>query len=117
MRKNVERDQRIVQEMWTQANLEPLTLAPLQRYGLIDRERYRRLVDTVVLELTLDRDPRSNHWSYELAILDPEGGSVEDDVVEHWLTLFFGRDARFAAKRSFLLTGEARFTLPYDRPR
>ena len=115
MRGNEERDVRVVQEMWTLANLEPLPLASLQRYGFVDRERYRRYVDRLILELTLDKDPRTSQWSYELAILDPDEDIVDPEVVQYWLRLFFGRDAPFAAKRNFMLT-EARFTFPWKRP-
>jgi hypothetical protein len=106
-------DRRIVEEMWTTARNEPLTLSSLQPFGLVDRERYRRRVGDVVLELTLDADSRTGYWSYELAILDANGGQLEDDIVRYWLHAFFGRESYSAARRDFLMTGEARFTFPY----
>ena len=114
-RSSDERDKTIVQEMWTLANNEPLTVGPLVAFGFVDRERYRRYIDGLILELTLDKDPKSEIWSYELAILHPEGGPVDGDIVGHWLQLFFGREAHFAAKRNFMLTDEARYTFPYRR--
>lgn len=107
-------DREIVEEMWTMARNEPLTLAAISPFGLVDRERYRRRVGDVLLELTLDSDARTNHWSYELAILDAEGGVLDADTVNYWLVAFFGREAHFAARRNFLMTGEARFTFPYQ---
>jgi hypothetical protein len=108
-------DRKIVEEMWTLARNEPLTLARLSPFGLMDRERYRRRVGDVILELTLDNDARNNTWAYELAILDVEGGQLDTDVVNYWLQAFFGRDAHFAARRNFLFTAEARFIFPYAR--
>lgn len=114
-RRSPDEDQRVAQEMWTLANNEPLSLAPLQPFGVIDRDRYRRRVgEGVVLELTLETDPRTSVWSYEFAVLDEEGGRVEEELVQHWLRCFFGNLAHLASKRSFLLT-EARFTFPYHR--
>jgi hypothetical protein len=117
MRRNEERDQQIVREMWTQANNEPLTLGSLQAFGFVDRERYRRYVDGLILELVLDKDPRSDAWSYELAILAPDGGQVDDALVRYWLEAFFGREAAFAAKRNYMLTADARYTFPFQRRR
>jgi hypothetical protein len=108
-------DQLIVEEMWTRARNEPLTVARLSPFGLIDRERYRRRVGDVILELTLDHDDRNHTWAYELAILDAQGGTLDVEVVNYWLQAFFGRDAHFAARRNFLFTGEARFVFPYAR--
>lgn len=108
-------DKKIVEEMWTHARNEPLTLARLSPFGLMDKERYRRRVGDVILELTLDHDDRHNAWAYELAILDADGGTLDTDVVNYWLQAFFGRDAHFAARRNFLFTGEARFVFPYAR--
>jgi len=34
--------------------------------------------------------------------------------VEYWLHAFFGRESFLAARRNFLLTGEARYTFPYN---
>jgi hypothetical protein len=107
------RDQEIVSEMWTLARNEPLTLAAISPFGVLDRDRYRRRVGTVVLELTLDSDQRTGIWSYELAILDAEGGTLDSDTIQYWLHAFFGREAHFAARRNFLMTGEARFTFPF----
>ena len=101
--------------MWTLANNEPLTVAPLVAFGFIDRERYRRYIDGVILELTLDKDPQTEIWSYELAILNPEGGPVDGELVEYWLHHFFGRESHFAAKRNFMLTDDARYIFPYRR--
>jgi hypothetical protein len=115
LRRTEEQDQQVVQEMWTLANNEPLTVAPLVPFGFVDRERYRRYLGDVNLELTLDKDPQTGIWSYELAILNPESGPVDPEVVEYWLKLFFGREAHFAAKRNFMLTDESRFTFPYKR--
>ncbi|MFM7321932.1 MAG: hypothetical protein ACKO5K_10475 [Armatimonadota bacterium] len=106
-------DRRVAEEMWTLANNEPLALAALQPFGIIDRERYRRRVrGGVVLELTLETDPRTGIWSYEFAILDEEGGRVDEDVVAHWLAMLLGNRRHIASRRSFLFT-EARFTFPY----
>lgn len=99
--------------MWTLARNEPLTLAALQPFGFVDRERYRRRVNTIVLEFTLDADPRTRIWGYELAILDAEGGVLDYEVVEYWLAAFFGNLKYLAARRDYLMTGEARFTFPY----
>lgn len=116
-RRSVEEDQRIAQEMWTLANNEPLSLAPLQPFGVIDRERYRRNIGGgVVLELTLESDPRTGIWSYEFAVLDSEGGRVDQELVEYWLQRFFGNLSYLASKRSFLLA-EARYTFPHHRSR
>lgn len=106
-------DRKIVEEMWTLARNEPLTLSSIVQFGFIDRDRYRRRVGAVVLELTLDSDPRSKIWSYELAILDGSGATLDGDVVEYWLQAFFGRESFLAARRNFELTGEARYTFPY----
>lgn len=115
MRKHLDRDRQIVQEMWTIANNEPLTLTGLQPLGMIDRERYRRIVDGITLDLTLERDAQTNIWSYEFAIIHPDGIQVDEDIVQYWLELFFGKEARHASKRSYLLTADARFTFPYNR--
>lgn len=115
MRRNSEeRDRRIAQEMWTLANNEPLALASLQPFGIVDRDQYKRLVDGTLLSLTLETDPNTGVWSYEFAVLDPDGGYVDDDIVEYWIGIFFGSERHFASKRSFLLS-EARFTFPYHR--
>lgn len=107
-------DRRVAEEMWTLANNEPLALAALQPFGLVDRDRYRRRVwGNVILELTLETDPRSGIWSYEYAILDQDGGRVEEDVVAHWLAMLLGSRSHIASRRSFLFT-EARFTFPYN---
>lgn len=106
-------DRQIVEEMWTLARNEPLTLAMISPFGQMDRDRYRRRVGNVVLELTLDCDQRNGEWSYELAILDAEGGQLDTETVNYWLQAFFGRQAHFAARRDFMMTGEARFTFPY----
>lgn len=110
-------DLRIVEDMWTIARNEPLTLAAIQPFGIVDKERYRRQVGEVVLELTLDADSRTGIWAYELAILDASGGVLDDSVVQYWLHAFFGRESFFAARRNFLMTGEARFTFPYSQGR
>jgi hypothetical protein len=107
------RDQEIVEEMWTLARNEPLTLAALSPFGVLDRDRYRRRVGDVTLELTLDSDRKTGIWSYELAILNAEGEALDSDTIQYWLHAFFGRDAHFAARRNFLMTGEARFTFPF----
>lgn len=114
-RRTEERDQQIVQEMWTLANNEPLTVAPLVPFGFVDKERYRRYLGDVNLELTLDKDPKTEIWSYELAITRPDSIPVDGEVVAYWLKLFFGREAHFAAKRNFMLTDESRYTFPYKR--
>ena len=75
-------------------------------FGFVDRERYRRYIDGLILDLTLDKDPKTEIWSYELAILNPEGGPVDGEKVAYWLHLFFGRESHFAAKRNFMLTDE-----------
>ena len=106
-------DRYIVQEMWTLAQNEPLTLAALQPFGFVDRDRYRRRVGDIVLEFTLDADPRTRIWSYELSILDAEGGILETEVIHYWLDAFFGSLSFLASRRNFLLTGEARYTFPY----
>ncbi len=106
-------DRRIVQEMWTLARNEPLTLAALQPFGFVDRDRYRRHVGTIILEFTLDSDPRTNIWGYELSINDAEGGVLDFEIVDYWLTNFFGSLKFLAARRNFLFTGEARYTFPY----
>ena len=108
-------DRRIVQEMWTLARNEPLTLAALQPFGFVDKERYRRRVGNVILDFTLDADPRTQVWGYELAILDAEGGVLDSDVVDYWLTAFFGTLKFLASRRNFLFTGEARFMFPYTQ--
>ena len=110
-------DQRIVEEMWTLARNEPMTLAGLSPFGVLDRDRYRRQVGDVILELTLDADSRTGEWSYELGITDAHGGTLDNDVVTYWLNAFFGRTAHFAMRRNFLFTGEARFTFPYAHGR
>lgn len=115
MRRTAERDRLIVQEMWTLANSEPLSLGALQPHGIIDRERYRRYVDGLTLELTLESDPKTGVWSYEFALIHPEGDRIDDEVVAYWLDQFFGKEARHAAKRGFMLTTDARFTFPYNR--
>jgi hypothetical protein len=115
MRRSREHDRQLVQEMWTVANNEPLSLVGLQPYGMIDRERYRRLVDNLTLELTLETDPQTGAWSYEFALIHPEGERIDEDIVAYWLDQFFGKEARHAAKRGFLLTTDARFTFPYNR--
>jgi hypothetical protein len=109
-------DKHIVQEMWTLARNEPLTMASLLPFGFVDRERYRRRVGKVVLEFTLDSDPQTKIWSYELAILGADGEPLDSEVVQYWLEAFFGRESFLAARRNFLMTGEARFTFPYRRP-
>lgn len=106
-------DRDIVRDMWTQARNEPLTLAPLMPFGFVDRERYRRRVAGIVLEFTLDSDPQTKVWSYELAILSGDGEPVDSETVQYWLEAFFGREAFLAARRNFLMTAEARFTFPY----
>ncbi len=115
MRRDVQRDRQLVQEMWTLANNEPLALAALQPYGLVDRDRYRRYIDGITLELTLETDPQTGIWSYEFALIHPDGEVVDATLIEYWLDLFFGKESRHAAKRGFMLTTDARFTLPYQR--
>ena len=115
MRRDETRDRAIVNEMWSVANNEPLTLGAIQAFGFVDRERYRRYVDGHVIELTLDCDPRTKIWSYEFAIVDSSGVPVDEDVVSYWLGLFFGTESTHAAKRSYLMTNDARFTFPYRR--
>jgi len=105
-------DMRIVQDMWTLANNEPLTLFALQKYGVIDRERYRRYHNGLWLELTLECDDRTKVWSYELAILSPDGGDVDPDIVNYWLDAFLGNKKGMASRRSFMLR-DARFTFPF----
>ena len=107
-------DKYIVEEMWTLARNEPLTLGAISPFGVMDRERYRRRVGDIILELTLDCDHRTKIWSYELAILDADGGVLDSDTVNYWLHAFFGREAHFAARRNFFMTGEARFTFPFS---
>jgi hypothetical protein len=114
-KRTLQDDELLVREMWTLANNEPLTVAPLVPFGFIDRERYRRYLGELILELTLDKDPQSEIWSYELAITRPDGVPVDTEIVEYWLKLFFGRESNFAAKRNFMLTDESRFTFPYKR--
>ncbi len=106
-------DRQIVEEMWTVARNEPLTLAGVLPFGSVDRERYRRRVGNVILTFTLDSDTRTGIWSYELGIADAEGGTLDDDVVRYWLNAFFGREVSLAARRGFLFAGEARYTFPY----
>lgn len=110
-------DKQIVEEMWTVARNEPLTLAGVSAFGFMDRNRYKRRVGNVVLELTLDADRRSGSWSYELAILHPDGETLDDDTIHYWLHAFFGRESFLAARRNFLFTGEARYTFPYSSTR
>lgn len=107
-------DQQIVEEMWTRARNEPLTLAAIVPFGVIDPERYKRRVGDVVLTFTLDADARTRVWSYELGIAHAEGETLDDEVVQYWLAAFFGRERFLAARRSFLFTGEARFIFPYS---
>ncbi len=106
-------DVKIVMEMWTLARNEPLTLSAIVPFGFVDRERYRRRVGKVVLEFTLDGDQRTKIWSYELAILHADGEVLDNEIVDYWLTAFFGRESFLAARRNFELTGEARYTFPY----
>ena len=108
-------DRIIVQDMWTLARNEPLTLAALQPFGFVDRERYKRRVGAVILEFTLDADPKTQVWGYELAINDAEGGMLDPDVVDYWLTAFFGSAKFLASRRNFLFTGEARYLFPYTQ--
>jgi hypothetical protein len=107
-----ERDLRVVQDMWTLANNEPLTLFALQKYGVIDRERYRRLHNGLWLELTLECDERTKVGSYELAILSQDGSDVDPDVVNYWLEAFLGNKKGLASRRSFMLR-DARYTFPF----
>lgn len=106
-------DRRIVEEMWTIARNEPLTLAGVLPFGAVDRDRYRRRVGEVILSLTLDSDGRTGIWSYELGIASATGEALDEEVVQYWLHAFFGNQAARAARRGFLLTGEARYTFPY----
>ena len=106
-------DRQIVEEMWTTARNEPLTLAGVLPFGVVDRERYRRKVGNVVLHFTLDSDQRTGIWSYELGIASADGSVLDDEVVQYWLHAFFGRESSRAARRGFLLSGEARYTFPY----
>ena len=106
-------DKQIVEEMWTVARNEPLTLAGVVAFGVLDRDRYRRRVGDVMLTFTLDADPRTQIWSYELGIAHADGGELDNDTVQYWLKAFFGRESFLAARRGFLLAGEARFTFPY----
>lgn len=106
-------DKQIVEEMWTIARNEPLTLSGIVAFGFVDMDRYKRRVGDVVLTLTLDSDQRTQIWSYELAIAHVNGETLDDEVVRYWLNAFFGREAFLAARRGFLLTGEARYTFPY----
>lgn len=106
-------DRAIVEEMWTMARNKPLTVGAVSPFGIVGRDEFRRQVGNVVLELTLDCDPRTKAWNYELAILDAEGGTLDADTVNYWLQAFFGREAHSASRRNFLLTGEARFIFPY----
>lgn len=106
-------DKQIVEEMWSRAQREPLTLAALSPFGVVDAERYKRRVGAVALTFTLDCDRRTNFWSYELAIANADGGVLDEEVVQYWLHAFFGRHAGRAARRGFLLTGEARYTFPH----
>ncbi len=106
-------DKRIVEEMWTVARNEPLTLAGVVAFGYVDRERYKRRVGNVILGLTLDCDKRTDIWSYELSIADAEGGVLDDEVVKYWLNAFFGRESFLAARRGFFWGGEARYTFPF----
>jgi hypothetical protein len=114
VRKHLERDRLIVQEMWTIANNEPLALSGLQPLGMIDRDRYRRTVDGISLELTLESDPHSGIWAYEFSLVDPDGVQVDEETVQYWLELFFGKETRHISKRSYLLTADARYTFPYQ---
>lgn len=107
-------DRMIVAEMWEMAKNKPLTLAAISPFGIMDREDFRRRVGDVILELTLGCDSRTQIWAYELAILDADGGQLDADTVNYWLQAFFGRDAHSAARRNFLMTGEARFVIPYQ---
>ena len=115
MRRDSLRDRQLIQEMWAQANNAPLALAALQPHGVIDREDYRRYVDGLIIELTLETNPQTRVWSYELAILHPGGEILEGEVVEYWLEQFFGTEVRHAAKRGFMITADARYTFPYRR--
>ncbi|GAB4454641.1 MAG: hypothetical protein OHK0029_09520 [Armatimonadaceae bacterium] len=106
-------DRMIVEEMWTRARNEPLTMGAISPFGIMDRDRYRRQVGDVILELTLDSDPRTRDWSYELGIRNVNGEPLDADTVNYWLQAFFGREAHFASRRNFLMAGEARFVFPY----
>ena len=113
MRTNFERDKKVVQDMWTLARNEPMTMQHLLPFGVADRERYRQYLGDIVLEFTLEADERTKLWSYELAILDKDGGFLDPDVVQYWLEMFFGNQAGRAGRRSLLFPAEARFTFPY----
>ena len=115
MRRTQERDRQIVQDMWTLANNEPLSLSILQPHGIVDRERFRRYVDGLVLELTLETDSQTGVWSYEFGVFAANNERVDEEIVAYWLDQFFGKEARHAAKRGFLLTTDARYTFPYNR--
>lgn len=106
-------DQKIVEEMWTLARNEPLTLAGIAPFGFVDRDRYTRRVGEVVLTFTLDADPRTGVWSYELSISSVTREPLDDEVVQYWLHAFFGRESFLAARRDFLLTADARYTFPF----
>lgn len=107
-------DRRIVEEMWTVARNEPTTLASISPFGFVDMERYRRRVGDIVLTFTLDRDPKTNIWAYELRVQHEGGEPLDDETVQYWLQAFFGRNAFMASRRNFLLTGEASYTFPYS---
>jgi len=107
-------DRHIIEEMWTIARSEPTTLAAISPFGFVDMERYRRRVGEVILTFTLDRDPKTNIWSYELRIQHADGAPLDDEVIQYWLDAFFGRNAFLASRRNFLLTGEASYTYPYS---
>ena len=115
MRRAAERDRLIFQEMWTLANSEPLSLAALQPHGIMDRERFRRYVEGLILEFTLETDPQTGIWSYEFALIHPNGEQIDDEIIAYWLDQFFGKEVRHAAKRGFMLITDARFTFPYSR--
>jgi hypothetical protein len=51
-------------------------------------------------------------WSYELAILSPDGGDVDPDIVNYWLDAFLGNKKGMASRRSFMLR-DARVTFPF----
>lgn len=106
-------DLQIVQEMWSVARNEPLTLGSISPFGFVDRQRYQRYVGKVVLTFTLDADPRTRIWSYELGIKHADGDVLDIEVVHYWLEAFFGRERFLAARRNPLMTGEANFTFPY----
>ena len=106
-------DRLIVEEMWTVARNEPLTLAAIAPFGFVDRQRYERYVGEVVLTFTLDCDPRTRIWSYELGIRHKGGYPLDDEIIQYWLHAFFGRERFLAARRNPLFTGEANYTFPY----